>query len=191
MTGRAKLIRRGSLRELLTHVLLDVLQNHTWDDECNQREYIVEQLALALDEALERLCEEAAETASGDGFATDEKAQTRWLERLHALFIEGFARAKPKEREHPRHPKFPISPLSEEDGPTFFINDYKGKNYCPECAEEAFGADWPSGESSKLDGSDPGDCCWETFTTGWTGPVVCSVCKMSIPVYVDGKEGEQ
>jgi hypothetical protein len=30
---------------------------------------------------------------------------------------------------------------------------------------------------------------WETHSDGWTGPVLCSVCLLSIPVIVDGTKG--
>jgi hypothetical protein len=28
---------------------------------------------------------------------------------------------------------------------------------------------------------------WDTYSRGWTGPVLCCKCKLSIPVYVEGE----
>lgn len=41
------------------------------------------------------------------------------------------------------------------------------------------------------DGVDPEDQdveVWDLWSSGWTGPCVCKVCKLSIPVYIDGDD---
>ena len=59
-----------------------------------------------------------------------------------------------------------------------FVAEEEGAYLCSDCIP------------ASLDLGDPAVEVWEEFSDGWTGPCVCRVCKLSIPVYVDGQEAE-
>lgn len=58
-----------------------------------------------------------------------------------------------------------------------FVCDSEAGIFCSDCIPD------------DLDISDEDVQTWEEHSGGWISPVICQVCKLSIPVYVDG-EGE-
>lgn len=60
--------------------------------------------------------------------------------------------------------------------PEVFVHNYQGKTYCPDCIPEEL--------KPRL--GEPEVKTWRTYEGGWKEPLVCSVCSLSIPIYVDG-----
>lgn len=59
----------------------------------------------------------------------------------------------------------------------YFIHDVDREEYlCGSCNERDKVFDPPDSDVS----------AWEFWSHGWLGPCVCRVCKLSLPVYIDG-----
>lgn len=87
-------VRSGSLRELLMAVFEERCEHTMFSD----RGFIVEQLALVLDEAIERLCEEAADAMP---LFSNDTNKAILMEVLHETFVESFARKVPTNAKQP------------------------------------------------------------------------------------------
>jgi hypothetical protein len=66
------------------------------------------------------------------------------------------------------------APTKDEHEIFVFTND---RFLCESCAADA-GVDLSLDEVQ----------VWEEYSSGWTAPVLCAVCALSIPVYVDAEE---
>lgn len=61
-----------------------------------------------------------------------------------------------------------------------FVHDNTG-TYCPDHI--------PAAMRRRL--GDDDIQTWLTYEGGWTEPLICDVCKLAIPVYIDGDEDDE
>lgn len=61
----------------------------------------------------------------------------------------------------------------------WFIAEPRGKFVCAECNAE------PGGPHH--DPSDDRVEVWPYYSDGWTAPCICRMCKLSLPIYVNGR----
>ena len=66
--------------------------------------------------------------------------------------------------------------MPSEPSDDIFVAHDDGSFTCSDCTP------------TSLDLGDPDVEVWEVGSRGWTGPVVCRDCKLSIEVYVDGRD---
>jgi hypothetical protein len=64
---------------------------------------------------------------------------------------------------------------TEQKHTGIFVANRDGTYHCADCIP------------STVDLGDPDVEVWEERSDGWLRPVICCKCKLSIPVYVDGK----